>query len=168
MLSWLWDTLFGDDVEEYDDTVSVSMANINSIAADMSTLQHTIAAAKESLAATEKNTRLFYQSIEALMMESFDTTNEGAEVSPESDGLHEMRAALEEQRSTIVASMIKQKDAVEARLFRAQVQLHTLGKQKKCVEASARQLDNPLLHCGHVTYPAPVTLEFSTNADDQK
>ena len=67
-----------------------------------------------------------------------------------------------------MAAMLKQKDAVEVRLFRAQVQLRTLEKQKRMIEASARQLDHPSLHTGHVTFPTPVTSEFCVPGEAKK
>lgn len=168
MLSWLWDALFGEDVDECDDMVGVSMAGLQTTADEMRTLQDTISAAKESLAATEKNARLFYQSIEVLIMETYDVAGDNAETSSDTMELHEMRVALKEQRSTVMAAMLKQKDAVEVRLFRAQVQLRTLEKQKRMIEASARKLDHPSLHTGHVTFPTPVTSEFCVPGEAKK
>lgn len=163
MLAWLWDAFFGEEAAESDDTVGVSVADLSTVTQDMRALQSTVSSAKESLAATEKNARLFYQSIEALLIETYDATSPNAHVSPDSDELRAMRADLEEQRSLVMMAMLKQKDAIELRLFRAQMQLRMLEKQKQNIEASARDLDNAALQPGHVAFPAPVTPEFSTS-----
>lgn len=168
MLSWIWDTLFGSEAEEHDDTVGVSMADLTTITNEMRALQSTIDSAKASLATTEKNTRLFYQSIEGLLMETYDVVDETATVSPNTVELEEMRETLEEQRFNVLAAMMKQKDAVDTRLFRAQMQLRIFEKQKKSVEASARELDDPSFRAGHVAFPLPVVSEFSTTTEEQK
>lgn len=168
MFSWIWDALFGENVEEHDDTVGVSMADLHTITSDMLALKSAIDAAKASLATTEKNTRLFYQSIEGLLMETYDATEDNVHVSPDTDELQEMRDSLEEQRFDVLSAMVKQKDAVDTRLFHAQMQLRILEKQKKSIEASARELDDSSLRTGHVAFPAPVVSEFYTTEDQQK
>ncbi|KPI87490.1 hypothetical protein ABL78_3439 [Leptomonas seymouri] len=168
MLSWLWDALFRAEVAVRDDTFSVSATDLGSVAEQLRTLQRTVESAKQALATTEESTRTFYQSIESLLMETHDATDKHAEVSPHSAELQGIRAVLEEQRSTVMKAMVKQKSTVEDRLFRAQVQLRALEKLEKSVEASARHLDDQSLHAGHVAFPSPVAPQFSSSAEEGK
>ncbi|KPA82191.1 hypothetical protein ABB37_03313 [Leptomonas pyrrhocoris] len=168
MFSWLWETVFGDEVEEHDDTVAVSMAELRTISEDILNLRRSIEDAQESLAAAEENTKLFYQSIESLLMETYDAMSDHAELSPETTELQAMRAALEDQRAVIMETMVTQKDDVEARLFRSEMQLLLLEQQKTSLEASARHLDVPSVHIGHVTFPAPVATEYCSSTEESK
>ncbi|KAK7200811.1 hypothetical protein NESM_000139500 [Novymonas esmeraldas] len=164
MLSWIWGTLFGDDAAEQDDdeTVRISMSDLRSITAEIDTLQQSVRAASESLASSDKNTLLFCQSIEALLLETFDApAGHPSTSSPETAQLQEMRAGLEEERAAVTASLTRQRELTETRLFRAQMQIRALEKQRENLEAAVQQLDNPQHRTGRVVFPVVESPEFT-------
>lgn len=156
MLAWIWGTIFGGYApDDDDDTVRVSMTDLRAITSETESLQRPVATATNALRATDKNATLFLQSIESLLMKSFDAGSASAETSPDSLQLQEMRASLEEQRATVLASLVRQREALEERLFRAQVQLVTLERQRQGAVSAAQACEDPSRRSGQVLFPAP-------------
>ncbi|KAG5493140.1 hypothetical protein GH5_01877 [Leishmania sp. Ghana 2012 LV757] len=161
MLSWIWNALFGDGPPHRDDDmVRVTMADLRAITTEIETLRQSVEATTQVLASTNSNATLFLQSIEALMLETFDIAAEAAETSPETTEVHEIRANLQQQRATLIETLLQQRELIETRLFHAQVRLRTLERQRESVAAAVEELDNTSHRTGSVVFPAAETPQF--------
>ncbi|KAG5468619.1 hypothetical protein CUR178_01453 [Leishmania enriettii] len=161
MLPWIWNALFGDGPPHRDhDIVRVTMADLRAITTEIGTLRQSVEATTQALASTNTNATLFLQSIEALMLETFDVATDATETSPETTEVHEIRSNLQQQRATLIETLLQQRELIETRLFHAQVRLRTLERQRESVAAAVEELDNTSHRTGSVVFPAAETLEF--------
>ncbi|KAG5468208.1 hypothetical protein LSCM1_02184 [Leishmania martiniquensis] len=169
MLPWIRSALFGDGSPHHEEnTTHVAIADLRAITAEIDTLQRSVEATAQALASTNENAKLFLQSIEALLLETFDSASDAAETSPETTQVLEIRASLQEERATLIKTLLQERELIEMRLFRAQLQLRALERQREIVAAAVEGLDNPSSRAASVVFPAAEAPQFLPTALERK